>query len=78
MRKKELRFIMTFNSTVEAMAAEAFFQEHHLPGRLIPVPGQVKAGCGLAWMAACGERAGLMDMVRLGAIGYEAEGEYLV
>lgn len=78
MRKKELRFIMTFNSTVEAMAAERFFQDHGLPGRLIPVPGQVKAGCGLAWMAACEEQTELMEMVRQRGLSYEAEGEYLV
>lgn len=28
---------------------EAFCQKEELPGRLIPLPGVVSAGCGLCW-----------------------------
>lgn len=51
MRKKEKALVVTFNTTVAAMEAENYFQEHDLPGRIIPVPPAVKAGCGLAWMS---------------------------
>ena len=33
------------------MAAEALFQDAGLPGRMIPIPSQITAGCGLAWKA---------------------------
>lgn len=51
MRKKELRLIITFHTTAQAMAAERFCKEQGIAGRLIPVPRQISAGCGLAWSA---------------------------
>lgn len=52
MWEKQNRFVITFHTTQEAMAAEQFFKENGFPGRLIPVPRQISAGCGLAWMAS--------------------------
>ncbi len=51
MREKEKRVVFTFHTTQAAMAAESLFREEGLPGRLIPVPRQITAGCGLAWSA---------------------------
>ena len=48
--------VVTFFTTEAAMAAEALCGERGLPGRLVPVPGSVRAGCGLAWKAALGDR----------------------
>ena len=31
------------------MAAEKLFHELSFPGRIIPIPRQLSAGCGLAW-----------------------------
>lgn len=42
---------MTFATTSAAMKAESFCIEKGLPGRLIPVPSVITAGCGLAWKA---------------------------
>ena len=33
------------------MGCESLCIERGLPGRTIPVPGEVAAGCGLAWKA---------------------------
>ena len=52
MRKKEERFVVTFATTTGAMAMERACQAAGLPGRLIPVPREITAGCGLAWKAA--------------------------
>lgn len=38
MRKKELKLIVTFHTTADAMAMEKCCKEHQVPGRLIPVP----------------------------------------
>lgn len=51
MLRQEEALILTFDETTQAMAAERYCMEHHLPGRLIPVPVAITAGCGLAWKA---------------------------
>ena len=51
MREKRLRLIITFHTTAAAMALERLCGEKGLPGRLIPVPREISAGCGMAWMA---------------------------
>lgn len=51
MRTKISALIVTFDTTTAAMAMEKFCAERQLPGRLIPVPRAVTAGCGLAWKA---------------------------
>lgn len=50
-REKKLALILSFDNTTEAMAVEKYCMENNLPGRLIPVPRQITAGCGLAWKA---------------------------
>ena len=51
MLQKTRSLIITFDATVQAMAAESRLQAMGLPGRLIPVPREITAGCGLAWKA---------------------------
>jgi hypothetical protein len=41
--------VLTFHTTTEAMAMEKQCNIHEIPGRLIPVPREITAGCGLAW-----------------------------
>ena len=38
MRKKELKIVVTFHTTADAMAMEKICKEKGIPGRLIPVP----------------------------------------
>ncbi|MBS5149451.1 MAG: DUF3343 domain-containing protein [Butyricicoccus pullicaecorum] len=51
LRKKEARIVITFCTTTAAMQTEALARELKLSGRLIPVPREITAGCGLAWSA---------------------------
>ncbi len=51
MRKKELKLVVTFHTTADAMAMEKACKEDEIPGRLIPVPRAISAGCGLSWCA---------------------------
>ena len=51
MRKKELKLVVTFHTTADAMAMEKACKESGTPGRVIPVPRAISAGCGLAWCA---------------------------
>lgn len=51
--------IITFETTTQAMRMEKYCMEHHIEGRLIPLPTQISAGCGLAWKT----RPDALDMV---------------
>lgn len=55
MRKKELKLVVTFHTTTDAMAMEKGCKQQGAPGRLIPVPRELSAGCGLAWCAGLGD-----------------------
>jgi hypothetical protein len=49
MRQKQMYYVLTFRTTTAALSMERFCQDRKIPGRLIPLPVQVSAGCGLAW-----------------------------
>ena len=59
MLKKEEKLIITFHTTADAMAMEKTCREKGLPGRLIPVPREISAGCGLSWAAPPEKREAL-------------------
>ena len=63
MRKKEARFVVTFATTTGAMAMERACRAAGLPGRLIPVPRSITAGCGMCWSAPPEAQAELEDLV---------------
>ena len=50
MREKKPALVIAFESTSQALAAEALFTSSGLPGR-IPLPSCISVGCGLAWKA---------------------------
>ncbi|WP_293826521.1 DUF3343 domain-containing protein [uncultured Parolsenella sp.] len=63
-RVRKPALVVTFPTTAAAMACEQLCGEQGLPGRMIPVPGEISAGCGLAWKAAPQDRdvlAGALD-----------------
>ncbi len=63
MREKSEKCVVTFRTTAGAMAMEAACQAEGLPGRLIPLPRSVAAGCGLCWAAPPEARAALEELV---------------
>ena len=71
MRKKELKLVVTFHTTADAMAMEKTCKEKNAPGRLIPVPRAISAGCRLAWCAALEEREAILSV--MGEAGIESE-----
>ena len=56
MRKKEKKIVFAFASTAVAMKMEKTMKEANAPGRIIPVPKEITAGCGLAYIAKPEER----------------------
>ena len=63
MRQKETRGVITFPTTTAAMAMEGACGKAGLPGRLIPVPRSITAGCGLCWAAPMEAREALEEAV---------------
>ena len=55
MRAKRPYIVLSFRTTVEAMAWEKHCEAEHIPGRLIPLPRELSAGCGLAWRMLPGD-----------------------
>lgn len=51
MRQKSRKLILTFHTTTAAIAMESLCQRRGIPGRLIPVPREITANCGMAWCA---------------------------
>lgn len=48
MRIKKIYTVLSFRTTTDAMEAEELNHKLNLSGRLIPLPTQLSAGCGLA------------------------------
>ena len=59
MGKKELRVVVSFATTTQAMAMEETAKAAGLKGRLIPIPRQITADCGLAWSEPAQNRVAL-------------------
>lgn len=71
MRVKTPKAVVTFATTSDAMAMEAVAREHGIPGRIIPVPTEIDAGCGLAWSAEANERAQLVERIAQYGLAHE-------
>ena len=78
MRKKELKLVVTFHTTADAMAMEKVCQELRVPGRLIPVPREISAGCGLAWCAPLEAQERVESIMRENGIEQDALHECMV
>jgi len=92
MKEKKLWLVITFHTTAAAIAMEKLCRAKGLPGRLIPVPRELTADCGMSWRAEVQDRAALAARVddvlldhdvferlgHVGAVGRDVDrGEYL-
>lgn len=71
MRKKEWKLVVTFHTTADAIAFEKACKENDMDGRMIPVPRELSAGCGLAWCAPVSERAAIESFLGEQGISHE-------
>lgn len=76
MRVKVDSLVITFPTTAAAMACEELCKKKGLPGRMIPVPGQISAGCGLAWKVSPADRP--IFELELAAAGIASSGMDIV
>lgn len=71
MIKRSEKLVITFFTTTAAMAMEQCCRENHMDGRMIPVPGTISAGCGLAWCAPLESEADLTEFMTRQEIRYQ-------
>ena len=71
MRKKELKLVVTFHTTADAMAMEKACKEQTAPGRIIPVPRAISAGCGLSWCADLSDKERIAEVMQ--SVGIQEE-----
>ena len=61
MRAKEPCYVISFHTTADAIAFERQAKEESFPGRLIPLPRAISAGCGMAWKVRREDFPGLQE-----------------
>ena len=71
MRVKKPTLVITFATTTQAMAVEKYCMDNGLPGRIIPVPREITAGCGLSWKAAPEDQPVLSEALKDSGLGWE-------
>ena len=71
MRQKKPTLVITFATTTQAMAVEKFCLSNNLPGRIIPVPREITAGCGLSWKAAPEDKELLEAELQKSGLGWQ-------
>ena len=49
MRVRRTYIVLSFRTPMEAMEGEKQCMAQQVQGRLIPLPREISAGCGLAW-----------------------------
>ncbi len=75
-RVKSEKVIVTFPTTTQAMKMEKAARACGAPGRLIPVPREISAGCGMAWSAEAESKEAIKRLIA--DAGIEAEGIFVL
>ena len=68
MRKKTKQLVITFSTTT----AEKRAQEMGIFGRLIPLPSEISAGCGLSWKTKPEEKEKILVFLEEEKLKWEA------
>lgn len=68
---RESRVVVTFHTTTEAMAWERACKQAGLPGRLIAMPVQISAECGLVWLITPQDREDFLGHAKRLRLGYK-------
>ena len=73
MREKVEKLVIAFHTTADAMKMENECRRAGLGERLIPVPREITAGCGMAWCADPSDREKLELLMRDSGIDCQEE-----
>lgn len=64
MIRRTEKLVITFYTATDAMNMEQLCREKQAEGRIIPVPGNLSADCGLAWCAGLTEEEALYSLMK--------------
>jgi hypothetical protein len=70
-REKKDQLIITFSTTTEAIKMEKYCLLTGIAGRIIPVPREISAGCGLAWKTEVQLEKDLKNILQAAGITWE-------
>lgn len=73
---QEKRLIITFNTTTDVLRAEKLFKENNIFGKIISIPSEISAGCGLTWESKIELEKKLTNILKENDIQYD--GVYLI
>ncbi len=76
--KREHKAVITFSTTTYALEAERLCKTKLLPGRLIPVPAVISAGCGMAWCTSPEHIEDVRTLLQQGNVPYEGITELII
>lgn len=71
LKEKSMKLVVAFHTATEAMAAEKYFGEHRIRGRLIPTPRIISADCGMCWSAPIEAADEVEKSLKEGGLGFE-------
>lgn len=63
MTKKAYLYV-TFNNTMDSITAEKLFKANEVPGRLVLIPRELSAGCGMAWRSEIESQSLIEDLAK--------------
>ncbi len=75
---RELKAVITFSTTTFALEAERLCRKGMLPGRLIPTPAIISAGCGMAWCTSPENTEDIIKMLQNENIPFEGITELMI
>jgi len=64
-----MEYVITFNNTNHAIKAEQYLLDHSLHVGVLPLPSQIKAGCGICLRLKKGEIRTALDLLKDNNIG---------
>ena len=71
MRKKMPFMVVSFSTTEDAMDMESKAGEKGIPGRIISLPPEIDASCGMAWAVPLDDADGLADKLSQAGVPYD-------
>jgi hypothetical protein len=78
MLEKRQYLVIAFHTTAAALAMERLCRRDGIPGRLIPVPREITADCGMAWRTETGYEATLRSAADAAGLEFGVLASHLI
>lgn len=72
MVSKSEKLVIAFHKTSDAMKMDKINKDNKLPGKIIPVPREISAGCGMAYSIDISFEEKINELINQNNINYES------